>query len=75
MACSSGSLSRLCFRDGAGIFLTVSVTGIGVDVGTGTGVAVVVAVGELVAVLVRVGDNETVGVWSKGVLVALSCNA
>jgi len=58
-------------RDGAGIFLTETVTGIGVLVGTG--VTVVVTVGELVAVLIIVDNNGGLGVWVEGWFVPLPC--
>jgi len=60
--------------DGAGIFLTETVTGIGVGVGVGTGVTVAVTVGELVAVLVAVDTSDGVGVWIEGGVVARPCN-
>ncbi len=56
----------MAFRDGAGIVLIETLTEISVGVSDGTGVAVAVTVGELVAVLVMIDDNEYVGFWVEG---------
>jgi len=65
----------LAFRDGAEIVSTETVTGMGAGGGEGSGVTAAVTVGELVAMLVIVGDNEGLVVWIEGWLVALPGNA
>jgi len=64
----------LAFRDGAEIVSTENVAGLGAGVGEGSDVTVAVTVGELVAMLLLVGNKEGVGVWIEGWLVALPGN-